>query len=386
METKYLSENLRRLREARRLTQDETAQRAGISVLSYRNIEMGKNEPRLETLTAISNAFEVDVFDLFKPVLILNAVRFRAQKKLRTRNEILSEVAVWLQNYRELEALLDKMPISNSLSELSSELSAHESSEQRAKEAAKKVRELWGLNDSEPIRNICGLFMKHDVKVLSYPKKTEGFFGLSVGSDDGGPAVVVNTWSRIPVERWIFSAAHELGHLILHKESYDVQEADEKDAEENEASYFAAQFLMPDEALFEELKYLRGMPLIQIVIGLKGIFKVSWKTVVKRLVNHRILDNSAWPRLYGDFKKHGYDLKGHREPLPLGTEDYVAASGLEVEKLRPNYFLASQIESLVYEALQKEKITVSKAAKILNKSVADMRSLARDWIDNRVYS
>jgi hypothetical protein len=32
---------------------------------------------------------------------------------------------------------------------------------------------------------------------------------------DGGPAVVVNVWGRLSVERWIFTAAHELGHLMI---------------------------------------------------------------------------------------------------------------------------------------------------------------------------
>lgn len=52
----------------------------------------------------------------------------------------------------------------------------------------------------------------------SYPKEvmSDGFFGLSIGPTDRGPLVVVNVWGRISVERWILTAAHELGHLLLH--------------------------------------------------------------------------------------------------------------------------------------------------------------------------
>jgi len=61
-----------------------------------------------------------------------------------------------------------------------------------------------------------------------------------VAKDDGGPAVVVNVWERISVERWIFTAAHELGHLLLHLWRYSVDNRDENKAEEREADKFAA--------------------------------------------------------------------------------------------------------------------------------------------------
>lgn len=58
---------------------------------------------------------------------------------------------------------------------------------------------------------------------------SDDFFGLSIGPADGGPAVVVNVWDGISVERWIFTAAHELGHLVLHlrsREPLNFSEAD----------------------------------------------------------------------------------------------------------------------------------------------------------------
>ncbi len=57
-------------------------------------------------------------------------------------------------------------------------------------------------------------------KLLLLETTQDSFFGLSVGERDGGAAVVVNTWDRISVERWIFAAAHELGHLLLHPAEY----------------------------------------------------------------------------------------------------------------------------------------------------------------------
>lgn len=60
---------------------------------------------------------------------------------------------------------------------------------------------------------------------------------------------MVNTWERSSVERWIFTAAHELGHLLLHFEDYGQGIKEEDKAHEREADAFAAEFLMPDGSL-----------------------------------------------------------------------------------------------------------------------------------------
>ena len=83
-------------------------------------------------------------------------------------------------------------------------------------ETARAARRVVGLGPEEPVHDICGLLEENGVKLLLLETKRDSFFGLSVGAGDGGPAVVVNTWDRISVERWIFTAAHELGHLLLH--------------------------------------------------------------------------------------------------------------------------------------------------------------------------
>jgi len=57
--------------------------------------------------------------------------------------------------------------------------------------------------------DVCELLEDNGVKVYPLCIANDEFFGLSVAKDDGGPAVVVNVWERISVERWIFTAAHD---------------------------------------------------------------------------------------------------------------------------------------------------------------------------------
>src|SRR5690606_30495530 len=98
------------------------------------------------------------------------------------------------------------------------------------------------------------------VKVYPISLASDAFFGLSVAADEGGPAIVVNVWDRISVERWIFSAAHELGHLLRHLDAYDVRHHEEKPDEEKEANEFAAHFLMPEHLFRQEWEDTCGLP------------------------------------------------------------------------------------------------------------------------------
>ena len=104
-------------------------------------------------------------------------------------------VTKWLDAYCWLEAELDdRRAFGFQMASVGSGTPA---------EVAQDVRAAVGLHEAEPVRNISGLLEDHGVKLLLLETTRDSFFGLSVGEGDGGPAVVVNTWDRISVERWI---------------------------------------------------------------------------------------------------------------------------------------------------------------------------------------
>ncbi|MDQ1131229.1 helix-turn-helix domain-containing protein [Microbacterium sp. SORGH_AS_0888] len=78
--TRALGIELRRARDARGLTQETMAERAGISLYAYQQYERGavtKNgaatNPRLATVLAICQALEVSIAQLLPPVPPLTA-------------------------------------------------------------------------------------------------------------------------------------------------------------------------------------------------------------------------------------------------------------------------------------------------------------------------
>ena len=101
-----IAANVARLRLDRELTQAELAQTAGLSRIAVGKIERGQVMPQARTLETLAKALEVPVRELVTPVRRLDSVRFRARKLVRAREQILAQVATWLDAYRALEDAL----------------------------------------------------------------------------------------------------------------------------------------------------------------------------------------------------------------------------------------------------------------------------------------
>ena len=61
-------QNLRRLREARGLTQDEVADRAGTDAASIRRYERGVRDPSIKALVRLAQALDAKAADLLDEI------------------------------------------------------------------------------------------------------------------------------------------------------------------------------------------------------------------------------------------------------------------------------------------------------------------------------
>ena len=374
--------NLRRLRTAKAFTQGSLADQAGISRAAYRKIEIGKSEPRVGTLQAIAGALGVGIQELVAPARELKAVRFRSLKRLRSREQILVDVGRWLTDFNEVEGFLGEK-VESRIKGISFRGG---SPADFPVQAAAKVRELFGIGPNDLIRDICGLLEAHGIKVGFVPIASDDFFGLSIAPSDGGPAIVVNTWDRISVERWIFTAAHELGYLILHLSDYDVAQTEEAKEHEKQANAFAAAFLMPVVPFRKEWDETYGLPLVDRVLKVKRIFRVSYRTVLHRLAALKTVHGNVWARFQADYQRqYGRTLLRDAEPAALAQDAFRASfpenllAG-EPEHLSRVDFPGGRLSRLVRKAIEDEKISLSRGAEILRKSLQEMRDLAASWV------
>ncbi len=371
MEHNTIGNNIRRQRLSRGFTQEYVAEKTHISIASFRNYEAGKAIPKVNTLISIANLLGVSIADLVTMPRNLTAVRFRANNKLNTRAQILIDAARWLDDYTGLEELTGSKE-EWKLSHVKADSPEH---------LADTVRKELGIS-CEPIRDICGLLENSGIKVLSRVVNSEYFFGLSIGLSDGGPAIVINTWDRIPVERWIFSAAHELGHILMHTDSFDINRQDEEHKQEDEANRFAAHFLMPDLVFDKEWDETRGLSFIDRVFKIKRMHRVSYATVLYRLQQQGV--PHVWESFHSQYQRRfGNSLSRKNEPIPLTREAFKVVenrAAQEPKRLDSVDFVEDRLSWLVRQAIDSELITRDRAAEILQITPEEMIERMQDWV------
>ena len=371
-----LSRNVRRFMKLRNFSIPTLAKESGLGTATLSNVLNQKSSPNSTTLIKISKALGVSFPELLSETPKLKTLRFRTNSKLTAREiaekeQLEIDSAIWLKNYVSLE-------------ELTEEKSAFKFNKIVAKdpvEAAKEIRKIYKIKEDAPIYDIISLIEDAGIKLYLHDFNFQKTFGLSVNNEDGGPAIIVNNNENISVERKIFTIAHELGHLILHKSSFDGEVAEENDKEEKEADKFAAELLMPEKAFKKQWEAHSGISWIDAVMQIKQYFGVSYKTVLYRL-NSLMSKRFQSGYLYKEFArlyrlKYKHDLKNHYEPNSISE---IVPAKDEPEKLSSFNFTEERFERLVRQAYDQEKISISRAAEMLNLSAEEMRERVAEWL------
>lgn len=380
MNHERIANNVKRLRLAAGYTQAQLAERAGISRVTMRQAENVDGKTSEQTIKMVAQALGVSIEKLQEEGTALKGVRFRALKKMRSKEHVIAECANMLSVYARLEDR-SEFPKNDAWEQLL-HFAKNTQGEGRAVKLAREVRKVCGLGAEAPIPSITDLLEYGlGIRVISMVFQTEGFFGLCINDATwGAPAVVVNVWDRISVERWIFTAAHELGHLLMHRvgeDRADATSSDEEDPqEEKEANEFASELLMPMTA-FEELYEVYKKPeyskmwFSDKVLNIKRIFGVSYKTVLYRwqtLEPHK----NVWMDFATDIKwrlgrtlSMSDELFG-KDPDAFDPEIYRAD---ELEHMAPGLLLFPQLrgraERMIVLALIEDRLTVEEASQII---------------------
>ena len=358
-----LSHNLARIRKARGIkSQGEMAGIIGVSRQAYSSFERGQSIPTSLNLMKIAQNLDVKMEDLLADPPSFKSLRYRTRKSLRSDEknrleELKFRVARWIADYMELEEITGEKRPFNLKFKSNSPI-----------EAAEEARLLCNIDEDEPIDDIMGLLERHGMKFYPVKFGIKKFFGFSLGEADGGPAIIVNTSQENTVERRIFTVAHEFGHICLHGDSFGRDESEDDNrskAEEKEADLFAGHFLLPDTGFDKEWKAARGHDLIDKVFHIKRKYRVSYETVLFRIADKGWADYTELivKFRYAVKNRYGFDFKDGKEPLKLEEPD----------------FLEDRFPALVRLAYEREEITQSKAAEMLELTLEKMKFLIDDW-------
>lgn len=134
-------------------------------------------------------------------------------------------------------------------------------------EAARMTRAVWNI-PSGPIDNVVNLVESAGCIVEFFDFGTDKIDGLAIGGGTDQRFVFLNR--DYPIDRRRLSLAHELGHLIMHREI--------RDSVEDEAWAFAGEFLMPSAEIGPHLFPLS----IEKLAQLKLKWRVSMQAILKR--------------------------------------------------------------------------------------------------------
>jgi Zn-dependent peptidase ImmA (M78 family) len=134
--------------------------------------------------------------------------------------------------------------------------------------AARTLRQRWAIGE-RPIGNMVKLLETKGVRIFSLAENTKNVDAYSCWRNDE-PYIFLNTFKS--TERSRFDAAHELGHLVLHKHGGAKQGR----SAEHEAHLFAASFLMPQDDVLATVPFVTTLD--QIVRA-----KVRWGVSVAAL-------------------------------------------------------------------------------------------------------
>lgn len=351
--------NLTRYRKGLNLSQERLAELTGITRQSINNYENARTLPDSKTLSAVARALKVTLDDLLRQENKgLLHFRFRAHNSFGKKPQFTAQVLRMLENYTAVEQAAGLRPYAPET------ISCHhvEGNEKLIEEEATQFRHRLGLGDA-PITNLFEAVEQIGLKVLREAIPLKGFFGLSACSDQHGAFVLVNTQSdtgEISIERQLFTLAHEIGHLIFHRGEYHdslIEEGttEEEGAREQVANYFASHLLVPQAAFERMYEFTKD------VVKLKRHFRVSYQVILIRLEEKGAINfGKEKAKICTIYKnRHGSSLKNSMELPPT---------------LKPEEFPENErYKRLIWKALSLAKISVLKAAELLDTTVEKLR-------------
>jgi Zn-dependent peptidase ImmA (M78 family) len=177
--------------------------------------------------------------------------------------------------------------------------------------AAAAVRQHWGLGQ-QPVKNLLHLLESKGVRVFSLSIDAAEVDAFSLWKDSL-PFVFLNT--RKSAEHSRFDAAHELGHLLLHRHAAPGgREA------EAEADAFASAFLMPRGSV---LAHAPRFATLEQLIRLKRIWTVSLSALTYRLHAVGLLSDWHYRGLCIEISQRGF-RKSEPEEAPRENSQVLA--------------------------------------------------------------
>lgn len=378
-----------RLRSARiynGISLTDLAERAEISKQSISLYENGKNSPDFEKVKILSQILGFPMEYFFQKDRIktyTETTYFRSQSTATKRGRAAQSIKLELvaQMYEVLWNYID-FPVFDGLKvdfEGYDNLLDCESPRAIAEmeAAANRIRDHWGLSDN-PINDLQYVLEKNGLLVTGFPANADRIDAFSQRTMVDGSEVflvAVSLGRQFSECRIRFDMAHELGHIVLHPWSEDIEALSKEEfrVRERQANMFAGAFLLPRESFLEDiLQYPTDLNYYRY---LKKKWKVSIQAMIVRAKQLDVLSFNQYQYLFRQLSKNEWrafepdDIQGKlNESIFQGAIDLLFENNILSPKLLLNDFKRNGISlypDMIEELLHLKKGTFDYEDKVI---------------------
>lgn len=301
----FIGESLIRGREARGFSQAELARSIDKTRSAVSQYESGKNPPSLETMARIEAVLNLPphYFRRIPPKVKNGTIFYRsmsattksARIAAERRYEWLKEIVRFVRGYVNLpEVNFPDFELPTNLHKIDAEL---------IELAATETRRFWGLGDGV-ISNVTWLLENNGAIVSRFELDAETLDAFSeFNQEDETPYIILGA-DKNKCARSRFDAAHELGHLILHRniDRTRINHTSDFALIERQANRFAGAFLFPAKSYHAEV----FMPSLDNFRVLKTKWQVSIQLMIYRAQDLGIISQEQAGRLFKSCNRRGW--------------------------------------------------------------------------------
>lgn len=290
-------------RSARSVTQEEVARTSGVTQALLSKIENRLIEtPSAEVVDALARALGFPTSFFFQRDDVIGLSHFHHRKRAKLGAKPLARIHA-VTNIRRMHI---QRLISSWEKEALKPIPQIDLDDVRLTPAqlAARMREYWTLPRG-PVSCLSSIIEAAGGIIVLSDFGTGLLDGISFRLPGLPPLFFMN--SQVPGDRFRFSLAHELGHMIMH----GMPDDDEK--MERQADEFAAAFLMPAQDI---RPYLSSVSLSKLG-RVKPLWRVSIKSLIRRSHDLRLITSNQYKLLNIEYNKARY---GGGEPHPIDVE------------------------------------------------------------------
>ena len=318
IEKKFYGERLRSARMYRGLTLTELAKRTEISKQSLSLYENDNNTPDYMKVRRLASElnFPYDYFfqkDSYAAKTETTYFRSLASatKKDRTAQSIkLEYVAKMYEILMEFISFPEmNLPSVDFVGCDDVFECENEDAIQEIEDIVAQVRKYWDIGTG-PIKDLQYLLEKNGIIVTGFDTnedKIDAFSQRTIVAGNDIYFIAVALGNR-PEGRIRFDMAHELGHILLHPWSEDLEAItkDEFKARERQANMFASAFLLPRDSFGKDIaSYPTDLKYYQF---LKNKWKVSIQAMIYRAHQLGIMSDNQYQYLMRQVSKNGWRI------------------------------------------------------------------------------